>query len=312
MRTDVSSASGYSQKWINAGEIQNKGIEIQLNIVPVKTSDFSWDMSFNWAKNINKVIKLEEGINTLLLGTGVGSVTFNATEGESYGVIKGTDYVYAPDGQRVINPTTGAYKVTSTKTNVIGNIMPDWVGSIRNTFSYKGVSLSFLIDGQKGGSIYSADMYYGTMVGLYPETVAIRADGYILPGVIQSTTDPNIYTANNVTVKQNPADTGDIVQSAGYASKEFVYDASFIKLREASIIFNLPKNWFEGTFIKDAKFSLFGRNLWVIHKNIPYADPEAGTSSATSAVQGNNLSRGYSIGAMPTVRTFGANFTFKF
>lgn len=310
LRVDASSASGYSQKWLNAGHINNRGIEVQVNVVLVRTSFVNWDLNFNWAVNRNKVIKIAPGITNLLLGSAVGGVTFNAEEGQSYGAIKGVDYVYAPDGQRIIDEDTGAYKVTSTKTNVLGNIMPDWTASIRSSLNLGRVNFTFLLDGQKGGSIYSGDMYYGTSSGLTEETDAVRRKGYILPGVIEKS--PGVFVENNQEIKNLVEDTGDILASANYANREFVYDASFIKLREAGISINLPNDWFPGSFIKDAKFGIFGRNLWVIYKNIPYADPEFGTSASVAGVQANNLSRGYSIGAMPTVRTFGANFSFKF
>ena len=311
IRADISTGSGYSQQWINAGELENKGLEVQLNLIPLKTTNFSWDITMNWGKNENKVIKLKDGVTNLLLGTAVGGVTFNATEGEAYGTIKGTDYVYSPNGERLINPTTGRYVITSNRTNVIGNIMPDWTGGVRNSFTYKNVNLSFLIDGQKGGSIYSADMFYGSGSGLYESTLAIREPGFALQGV-NVTADPNVFTANTTPIQNSsrPENTGDIINSANYASKEWVYDASFVKLREASLNVNLPKKWFSNKL--DASFGIFGRNLWVIYKEIPFADPEAGTSSTNSSVQGNNLSRGYSIGALPTVRTIGGSFTLKF
>ena len=310
MRVDVSSASGYAQKWINAGEIENKGIELQLNVIPVKTKNLTWDVTFNWATNENKVINLAPGINNLLLGTAVGSVTYNAQEGESYGTIKGTDYIYAPDGQRVIDASTGRYKITATKTNVIGNIMPDWVAGVRNSITYKNASLSFLIDGQKGGDVYSGDMYYGTDTGLYKSTLAVREAGYALPGVVEST--PGVFVTNTTPIRDDlrPENTGSVNYSTNAANKEFVYDASFIKLREVTLNYNLPSKWFNNKM--NASFSIFGRNLWIIQKNLPFADPESGTSIATAGVQGNNLSRGYSIGAMPTLRTVGASFTLKF
>ncbi|ELY1990935.1 SusC/RagA family TonB-linked outer membrane protein [Flavobacterium psychrophilum] len=311
IRTDISSASGYAQKWINAGELENKGIELQLNLVPVKTNNFSWDISMNWGKNENKVIKLTDGVTNLLLGTAVGSVTFNATEGEAYGTIKGTDYVYSPNGDRVINPSTGRYVITASKNNVLGNIMPDWTGSIRNNLTYKNVNLSFLIDGQKGGSIYSGDMFYGTDSGLYESTLDIREQGYVLPGV-NATANPNVFNTNTtaITAANRPENSGSINASANYSNKEFIYDASFIKIREASLNIRLPKKWFSNKI--DASFGIFGRNLGILYKKIPFADPESGTSTANTSVQGNNLSRGYSIGAMPTVRTIGGSFTLKF
>lgn len=308
----ISSASGYSRKWYNAGELENKGIEVQLNVTPIKTSNLKWDMNLNWAINRNKVLSLNEGINNLQLGLGVNSVSFNAEVGKPYGEIHGTDFIYSPDGQKVIDPETGAYMITTSKTNSIGNIMPDWTWSVRNSISYKAFTFTFLIDGQQGGSVYSGDMLYGTDTGLYPETLAIREPGVILPGVVMQNGQ---YVPNNVPLAadQAPSETGSILTSGNYPASQFVYDATFIKLREAAIYFDIPKSLYANTFIKSMKFGIFGRNLWIIHKNLPYADPEAGyTGGSSLGVNGGNLSRGYSIGAMPTTRTFGANFTINF
>lgn len=293
VRADVSTSTGYASKWINAGEIQNKGIEVALNATPFKSDNFSWDININWSKNKSSVLKLTEGLDNLLLQQVQGEVTYNAYVGEPFGIIKGTDYVYV-NGQPVVEDGVYARK----EDQVIGNINPDWIGGIRNTFTYKGVSLSFLIDGQKGGDIFSTDLYYGMGTGIYPETAFPDRNNIVLAGV-----NPN-GTPNTTPIPI--ADTGELMGGISVMpAKAFVYDASFIKLREASLTFNLPKKWYDRTFINDMKFSIVGRNLWIIHKNLPYADPESGLRAGL-------LSRGYSVGAMPTVRTFGFNFTAKF
>jgi len=165
----VSSATGYVSKFVNAGEIQNKGIELSLMLNPVRVSDFSWDIVLNFAKNANEVVELQEGITNLQLARLQGGVTINARVGEPYGTIQGTDYVYL-NGERVIN-STGYYAISTTSDNILGNVNPDWTGGILNSFNYKGVRLSALVDVQKGGDIFSLDMWYGMATGLYPETV---------------------------------------------------------------------------------------------------------------------------------------------
>jgi outer membrane receptor protein involved in Fe transport len=112
----VSSAAGYFYKNINAGEIENKGIELALNFVPVKTSNFSWDLSINWSKNVNKVISLYPGVENYQLGAFQGGITINAHVGQPWGIIEGTDYTYL-NGQRVVNPANGRYVITTTDDN---------------------------------------------------------------------------------------------------------------------------------------------------------------------------------------------------
>ncbi|MFH6968951.1 SusC/RagA family TonB-linked outer membrane protein [Flavobacterium sp. FlaQc-28] len=295
----VSSASGFTNAVVNGGNIENKGLEIQIMGTPIKTKDFSWDIIVNWSNNRSKVVSLPGGIENLQLASFQGGVTTNATLNEAYGSIKGTDYVYT-NGQPTIDQKTGKYMITTTSDNTIGNITPDWIGGVRNKFTYKNVSLGFLIDTQKGGDIFSLDMYYGLATGLYKETAVgtIRETGILNAGVAPDGTP-------NKVISQNP---GVYSNNYGYLAepaKAFVYDASYVKLREVSISYNFPKRMFEGTFVNAATFSLLGSNLWIISKNLPYADPESGLSS------GNN-SRGYSVGSLPTTRDIGFNLTFKF
>lgn len=292
----VSSGVGFTGKVINAGRIDNTGYEVQLGLVPIKSKDFTWNIDVNWSKNKNEVVSLYPGITNLLLNSFQGGVSLNARVGEAWGTLVGADYTYL-NGEKVIDPKTGKY--LQNPNQIIGNTTPDWIGGIRNSLSYKGFSLSFLIDMRKGGDIFSTDMYYGLSSGLYKETAIgdYRDKNVILPGVL-----PN-GTPNNIELSQ--FDNGSSMGYKTQPSREFVYDGSFIKLREASIGYMLPKSLLAGTKIYDAKISIVGRNLWIIHKNLPYADPEA-------VVGGGLNSYGWSIGSMPTTRDLGVNVTFKF
>ncbi|AZA48548.1 SusC/RagA family TonB-linked outer membrane protein [Chryseobacterium carnipullorum] len=292
----TSAAIGYTGKIFNAGRIDNSGVEVQLGLVPIKTKDFTWSIDTNWSKNQNKVVELYTGINNYLLNSFQGGVSLNARVGEAWGTLIGADYTYL-NGQKVIDPKTGKY--LQNPNQVIGNTTPDWIGGIRNSFSYKGFSLSFLIDMRKGGDVFSTDMYYGLSSGLYKETAEgdYRDKPIVLPGVLPDGTPNNIA----LSPIDNSGSTGYKTQPAS----EFVYDGSFIKLREASIGYMIPKSLLAGTKIYDAKISIVGRNLWIIHKNLPYADPEA-------MVGGGLSSYGWSIGSMPTTRDLGINVTFKF
>ena len=295
----VSSGSGFTNAVVNGGDIENKGLEIQITGTPVKMKDFSWDVTVNWSNNKSKVVSLPGGIENLQLASFQGGVTTNASLNEAYGSIKGTDYVYT-NGQPTIDQKTGKYMITTTSDNTIGNITPDWTGGLRNRLTYKNVSFSFLIDTQQGGDIFSLDMYYGLATGLYKETAAgdIREKGILNAGVAPDGQPNKVMSQNPGTYSNN---YGYLAQPA----KAFVYDASYVKLREVSISYNFPKSMFEGTFVNSATFSLLGSNLWIISKHLPYADPESGLSS------GNN-SRGYSVGSLPTTRDIGFNLTFKF
>ena len=303
-----STATGASKKFINSGSVENKGVELVLNATIVKSKDFTWDMFINWSKNENTVVELTSGIENLLLASYQGGITVNAAVGEPYGSIKGTDYTYL-NGEKVVG-TNGFYVLNTATTNVIGNVTPDWMGGVRNSFTYKNWTLGFLIDMQKGGDIWSLDQSYGQATGVYKETGGLNDLGYpmrntlangggvIHPGV-QADGSPNtIRTAN-------PQEYGNIVGYRRGPNSAYIYDAGFIKLREANITFNMPDKYVEKMNLTAMKISLVGSNLWIIDKSLPYADPESGLSAG-------NLANAYSVGSLPTTRNIGANVTIKF
>jgi TonB-linked SusC/RagA family outer membrane protein len=303
-----STATGYSSKYVNAGSVENKGLEVQLNATPVKTENFTWDIFVNWAKNQNEVVSLNEGITNLQLGSFQGGVTINAQVGQPYGAIKGTDYTYL-NGEKVVS-TLGRYVINTSANNVIGNITPDWTGGVRNKFTYKNLSLGFLIDMQKGGDMFSLDQSYGQALGLSVSTAGnnelgnpvrntiANGGGIILPGVQANGTPNTVRTSA-------PEEYGNVYGYRRAPNKAFIYDASYIKLREVNITYSFPSALVSKLKLTDMKFSIVGSNLWIIHKNLPEADPESGLSAG-------NLASGYSTGSLPTTRNIGCNLTFKF
>ncbi|WP_247716549.1 SusC/RagA family TonB-linked outer membrane protein [Sinomicrobium weinanense] len=303
----VSAATGYLRQILNSGEVENKGIEISLNASPVKSDNFNWDLSLNWTRNRNKVVALEKGIQNLQLGSFQGGITVNARVGEPYGVLNGTDYTYI-DGQRVVDPSSGQYIKTSTSDKVIGDTNPDWLMGISNSFRYKNLSLSFLIDIQQGGSIFSLDQYYGLATGLYPETAFINDLGNPVRNTLENGggfINPGVNPDGSVNTTRIRADRfGAFGYARGLPDAAFVYDASFVKLRELAITYKLPGKFLDHIFLTDASFSIVGSNLWIIHKNIPYEDPEGGLGAG-------NL-QGVSISPMPSTRDLSFNLKLQF
>ncbi|HEX2607449.1 MAG TPA: outer membrane beta-barrel protein, partial [Flavisolibacter sp.] len=303
----VSNATGYTSKFVNAGTIQNQGVELSLFATPVRTRDFSWNVNLNWTRNRNKVLELYGGstnlqINPLGLQSGL---TINATLGQPYGTIQGKDWTYVK-GEKLVGDN-GRYVLTTTTNNVIGNINPDWIGGVYNSFRYKNLSFGFLIDMRQGGDVFSLDMYYGLATGILPETAGLNdlgnpsrsplasGGGVIMPGV----------TADG---KPNTKRVDNIYGTFGYSYNPhaaFVYDASYVKLREINLTYALPQAIVSRIrAFKGIELSVIGRNLWIIHKNLPYADPEENITSG-------NI-QGYQSGAYPTTRTLGVNLKLKF
>lgn len=307
----ISSSTGYTRRYINAGDVQNQGWEVSLFAVPVKTKDFSWNINVNWTRNRNLVKELytdESGnkIDNLQLATFQGGVSLNAALGQPYGTIRGKDYIYT-NGQPTVG-ANGRYLQSATSNEIIGNANPDWIGGVQNTFRYKDLSFGFLVDVRQGGDIFSLDMYYGLATGLYPETAGLNdlgnplraplseGGGIIRPGVKEDGKPNDI----RVSAVNYGAYGYRYAPAAG-----FVYDASFVKLREVSLTYALPRSVMSRIpAFKGIELSLIGRNLWIIHKNMPYADPEENLSSG-------NL-QGYQGGAYPTTRNIGFNLKVKF
>ncbi len=311
MPVAISTASGYSNKYVNAGEFQNKGIELTMFGTPVRTRDFSWNINLNFTRNRNEVIDLYEETKNIQIASFQGGVSINATKGQPFGTIQGRTWVLHENGGKLVYPAghdlEGRYRITSTTNNVIGNINPDWVGGIYNTFKYKDLSLGFLVDVRKGGDLFSLDLYYGMATGIYPETVGLNdlgnpsrnspedGGGIIVDGV----TDDG--KANTIRVWNDYGTYGYAYNPA----HSFVYDASYVKLRELNLTYSLPAKMMSRiNVIKGIDFSIIGRNLWIIHKNLPYADPEENLSAGNA--------QGYQSGAYPTTRQIGFNVKLKF
>jgi len=299
----VSSAFGYEAKVLNAGKINNKGIEIVLTGTPVKTANFTWNSALNYAKNKNKVVKLDDLVNTLTLSNSL--VNLVAREGQSYGQFLGYDFVYAADGQRVVQ-ADGTYMKTSQLVP-LGSVLPDFTFGFQNTFNYKKFSLGLLVDGRIGGKFFSQTYKVGMYSGILDKTAAnnIRETGVVLDGVKGDVT----FNADGTYTVANTSDNTTNITAQQWARNEYngpttfsIFDASFVKLREITFGYNFALA--NSKAIKNIGVSVYGRNLWNIYTESKYIDPEF-TSS------GGNV-QGIEGGNIPTPVTYGFNVNFKF
>lgn len=237
-------------------------------------------------------------------------------------MIRGTNFVFDDNGNKIIDAASGAYAVSQSSDENLGSFQPDWKGGINNSFTYKNFSLSFLIDIKKGGNVFSLDTWYGMATGLYPETAGLNelgnpkrdaltsgndSGGIVLPGVIQTGTDSDGNAISDGTVNTLRTDMSNFDNALGYKRAPnalHVYDAGFVKLRELSVSYSLSQEQLGNSFFKGATFSLIGRNLWIIDKSLPYADPEAGLSSGNV--------QGYQSGVYPTTKDYGFSVKLQF
>jgi hypothetical protein len=249
-----------------------------------------------------------------------------AAVGQPYGTLFGNAYTRNASGQIVIG-ANGTPVINPTK-QYLGKFTPDWLGSINNSFSYKGINLSFLVDARFGGSIYSNTNRTGTYTGVLASTLPGRgtANGglsYYYPGnnssaaavQVSNGAAPNGETVYNdgmifKGVKADGSPNTTILPAQSYykgftnVDEAFVYNASYVKLREVKIGYTFPSQWVKGMGLQSATLSVVGRNLWIIHKNVPNIDPE------TAFNTGNG--QGLEDLTLPTVRNIGFNINLKF
>ncbi|GAA3951921.1 SusC/RagA family TonB-linked outer membrane protein [Pedobacter ginsengiterrae] len=324
LSVDVSPSTGFRSKLLNAGKINNKGIEIQLGLTPIK-KQFSWDIDVNYAANRSKVIELDKAglLQNYVVATNSAQVI--AAVGQPYGTLFGNAFLRDGNGNIVVN-ATGAPQTDPTK-RVLGKYTPDWIGGIYNTFSYKGLSLGVLIDASFGGSIYNGTYATGTYTGVLASTLPGRAAeyggiSYYYPGNVKAngTVRVNGTAPAGVTVYDDgivfdgvTADgkRNEKILPAQQYYKSFrtideanIFDASYVKLREVKLSYNLPSKWIRSLSLQGASVSLVGRNLWIIHRNVEDIDPEVAFNT------GNG--QGLESLSNPTTRSYGLNLNIKF
>ncbi|MEG1543303.1 MAG: SusC/RagA family TonB-linked outer membrane protein [Tannerellaceae bacterium] len=292
LQIDVPAATGFKKKMINAGNIENKGVEIALNATPLQTeSGFLWETQLNWSKNINKVVSLTTGTKEQILSD--ASVTFLkivAHEGGAYGDIYGYAYQRDDNGNMII----GADGVPlGTKDMVLlGNNQPDWMMGWSNTLSYKNFVLNFMFDMRKGGDVYMGSVRAGTSSGSLEMTLDGR-DGMVVPGMTADGT-PN---AKSISAESYWSGLTGITEA-------YMYDATNIRLRELSLGYNFPKTILAKTPFTALRLSFVARNLFMIHSKTKGFDPESAYTSGNA--------QGIEWGSMPTMRSLGFNLNLAF
>lgn len=313
LNVDVSSTTGYTQKLLNGGKLNNKGIEVQLGVTPVKVRNFQWDIDLNYAVNKSKLISLDDAghLQNYVLGSD-RTVQTVATVGKAYGGLLGYAYLRNAQGQIIVN--ADGTPATNPTTQILGKYTPDWIGGITNTFTYKSFSLSALVDASVGGSLYSNTNSTGVYTGVLALTLPGRDAAH--GGLAYTTTD-----ANGATVQHNDGVIFNGVTADGKANtvvlpaqqyyksmrnfdEQYIYSASYVKLREVKFGYQLPTAWIKRIGFTGASIALVGRNLWIIHKNVPNIDPENAFNT------GNG--QGLEDLSNPSTRSYGVNINLKF
>lgn len=293
-------SSGYTGKTVNAGVIQNKGVELLLRGTPLLTKDWKVDLTATYTKNISEVVSLPNGVDQIALGSGTSSMGIVAAVGKPYGTFYGRDYLRDPNGRVVVNGTTGL-PIVDASSSYHGTYNPDFQASLKGAVTFKNrFTLSILFDGKKGGQFYSNTKALMGFVGTSLETTEggrdprVWENSVILKnGVYEPNTTPYLpYSLYSVGA--NTAEAADLL------------DASYVKLREIAISCNLPSKWFYKTPIGGISLGLFGNNLflWTAKEN-KYVDPEINAA-------GNGNTQGFEYTSIPSQRNYGFNVKINF
>lgn len=299
VQVSTSSASGYSAKMANVGKITNNGVELMIDAYPLKSPEFEWNTTFNVAYNDNNVKDLGEGVDRLSINGAQsrnGNVFVYNIVGHPYGMIVGNKYKRDANGNIVMQ---NGLPLAGDQTS-LGNGVYRWTGGWHNSFTYKGITLAFLIDFKFGAKIFSGTNYQLTYYGMHKNTLfgrdAANPTGtYVFPGV---NTDGS---ANTTAVKAQ-----DYYQAIcnNNIVEDFVYSADFIKLRELSLGYDFKRLLPSLTWLKGLNVSFVARNLWTIMKHTPNIDPE-------SAINNSN-GQGLELNGYPATRNIGFNVNLKF
>ncbi|MEG1236644.1 SusC/RagA family TonB-linked outer membrane protein [Flavobacterium plurextorum] len=298
VETTISTASGANSALLNLGKMRNKGIEFLVSGKIINSRNFSWDASFNGSYNENKVEALTDGLNSITMATSVnGYATITSDVGHPYSTIKGYRPLKDAKGNTVYTLSGGSAAIARGPLEILGEGVHPWTAGITNEFKYKNVSFSFLIDGKFGGSLYSGTDLYGTRMGLTKLTLEGRENGLPIKGV-----DTNGNPVDMVIAPENLRYYYDGLKSI---SSTFIYDASFIKLRQIILGYTLPVDKIRGlSKLQGASISFIARNLFILYKKTPNVDPESVFSAGNA--------QGVEQFGVPKTRSFGLSLNIKF
>jgi hypothetical protein len=312
----VAPSTGYSQYYTNFGTINNKGEEITLTGSPIKSKDFSWNISGTFSNNKGIVTSLSPGVTRVELSGVLTSISPYLEVGKPYGYLRGTTNYRDGNGNLIINPATGTL-IENSQQSMIGDPNPKAKLGLGNTFNYKGFSLYVGLDATIGGSIYSETVVTELGRGVTKDTQD-RSAGWVIPGVYGDATTGQPTLVNGKEVPNTTRiSTNDLYFASGGSSETFgingasewnVYDATVYRLREVTFGYTFPKSMYRTWPVGSIRLSFSGHNLWYYAPNMPkYSnfDPETNSFGASNT-------QGIELSSSPSVRRYGLNLSVTF
>ncbi len=277
LQMPIAASTGYNYEYTNAGEIENKGIELSLGADVIKTNKLVWNISANWSKNTSKVLSLAPGVTQIELEKSLGSVGFYSLVDQPYGIFYGTTWKRNAEGKLLLNDL-GQPIINSAKSG-LGSPNPDWLMGISSSLTYNNVNLSFLVDIRQGGLIYNGTWASLSQYGLTDES-ADRDKTYIIDGVYdQTASKPGEQNTTAVTSTYY----FQTYKGASGATENAMQDGSWVRLRSVSLGYRFDK--FKTKAISYIDISVSGRNLWLSTK-YKGVDPETSLTGAGSNISG--------------------------
>ncbi|WP_343697842.1 SusC/RagA family TonB-linked outer membrane protein [Flavobacterium sp.] len=319
----TTASSGYNSQLINAGKINNRGIEVQLDGNPIQTENFKWNVGVNYSRNISevKILDYDKQIQNYTIGSS-GGVDVLASVGQAYGALYGTAYLRDANGNIVVG-ANGLPKADPQK-KVLGHYTPDYLAGVTNTLTYKNLELSVLVDASVGGELFSGTNRTGNYTGVLAQTLHGRdaANGglnYYINGstktLLPTGAAPNGTTVyddgmifNGVFADGTP--NNQVISAQEYykasynISEAYIYSSTFVKLREVKLTYNFDKKFARKIGFDGASITAAGRNLFFIYKDAPNIDPETAFNTGNA--------QGLESLALPTTRNFSLNLNLKF
>ncbi len=294
LRVPTPSSSGYTFRYINAGEVRNSGFEARLQVSPIKIKNgLRWDLFGTYTRNKNEVVSLPNGVDQVVIG-GFSGMSIVAAVGRPMGSFYAVDLAKDPQGRQIIDTLTGN-PLSTTTPQYLGSYQPKFIASWGTNVKYKGFFLNVLFDTKQGGYFYSRTKDILEFVGVSPSSTVNNRENYVW---------------ENSVVKNG---AGEYVTNTSYETNPYFYytsanvkpaaqdlvKAGYVKLREIALGFNMPQKWFKGTFIGSGNISLFGNNLFIwTNRGNDYVDPEVNSGGATNE-------QGFDFSARPSVKNYG-------
>ena len=296
----VSAGTGYTTAWQNIASMRNRGVELQFGATLVDKKGYKVDLDFNWAKNKNTVVDIDGTSDGALILGGQWDMTLEAVTGQPYGLIRGKGFERAPDGQIIYE---NGFPVINPEKQNFGSIQPKWTGGAGLTVTLKGVTISTLFDMKWGGNVHSMTYSWGRYAGTLAESLAGRETGIVGDGVVNiGTDDEPEYVPNDIVVSAKAYNQNVYGNNT---TENGVFDASYVKWRRLYVGYTLPAKALKAIKLQEVSFGIVGSNLLMVYRKAPHIDPETGFSDV-------NGEQGQEFGQLPSTRSIGFNFNFKF